>query len=84
MLVAFNSIIAKKANSTEATAKAVTQLLNYADTNSEAITRYHVSSIILHIHSDASFQSETGSKRRVGRYIYLSTVSALTYKATLK
>ena len=57
MLVDLNSIDVEQANITEATAKAVTQLINYAATHSEAITRYHASSMIFHIHSDASFLS---------------------------
>ena len=75
MLVALNSINPEQANSTESTAKAVTQLLNYAATHSEAITRYHASGMILHIHRDASFLSDPGSNIRVGGYHYLSTAS---------
>ena len=55
MLVAFKSIAAEQANSMEATAKLVTRMLNYTATHPEAITRYHASGMIIHIHSDASF-----------------------------
>ena len=68
MLVELNSIDAKQANSIEATAKAANQLLNYAATHSEAITRYHASGMILHIHSDNSFLSGTEAKKREGGY----------------
>ena len=57
MLVALNSITAEQANSIESTAKPFTQLLNYSATHPESITRYNASSMILHIHSDASFLS---------------------------
>ena len=84
MIVSLNSIVAEQANSTEATAKSVTQLLNYTDTHSEAITRYHASSMILHIHSDASFLLEPGAKSRSGGYHYLVTASADPNKAPPK
>ena len=75
MLVALNIIAAEKSNSTEATAKAVTHLLNYAAPHSEAITRYHSSGMIIHIHSDASFLSEPVEKSISVRYHYLVTAS---------
>ena len=76
MLVELNIIAVEKANRTEATAKSVTRMLNYAATHSEAITRYHASDMILHIHSDASFISETGAKSRSGGYHYIRRASA--------
>ena len=60
----------------QATEKNVLQLLNYAATQPEAITRYHSSVVGLHIHSDTSFLSTPGSKIRVGGYHYLSLSSA--------
>ena len=66
IIVALNRITTEQANSTEATAKSFTQVLNYAATHPESITRYHASGIILHIHSDASFLSEPGAKSRAG------------------
>ena len=62
MLLALKIIAVEQANSTEATAKSVTQLLNYAATHPEAIKIYHASGMIIHIHSDASFLSEPGAK----------------------
>ena len=53
------------------------QMINYAATHPEAITQYHVSGIILHMHIDASFLSVPGSKSRAGRYQYLSTQSEI-------
>ena len=52
-LVALNIISSEHDNSKKATAKSVTQLLNYASTHPEAIKRYHASGIIIHNHSDA-------------------------------
>ena len=84
MLVALNSIAAEQASSTEATTKAVTQLLNCAATHYEAIKRYRTSSMILHIHSDASFMSDPGAKSRVGGYHYLRIASAYPKKSPRK
>ena len=75
MLVALNSIFTEQANSIEENAKAVTHLLNYSSTHSEAIKRYHTSGMILHIHSDASFLSDPGAKSRAGGYYYISMAS---------
>ena len=58
ILVALNSITTEQVNITQATAKSVTQILNYASTHSEAITRYNYSGMSLHVHSNASFLSE--------------------------
>ena len=84
MIVTLNSIAEEQANSTEATAKSVTQLLNYAATHYESITRYPASRIILHIHSNDSFLSDPEAKIRVGGYQYLRTASAYTNKPPLK
>ena len=84
MLVSLNSIAAEKANITEATEKSVTQMLNYAATNSEAITRYHASGLILHIHSNASLLPKPGANSRAGGYHYLSTESSDPINPPLK
>ena len=75
ILVALNIIASEQANSTEATAKSVTQLLDYTATHPEAIMRYHASDMTLHIHSYASFLSEPRSMIRAGGYHYLGTAS---------
>jgi hypothetical protein len=40
------------------------QLLDYLDTNEEANRRFHASEMILNIHSDMSYLSETGARSR--------------------
>ena len=80
ILEAFNIIDAEQENITQATAKAVTQLLNYSATHSEAITRYHASGIFFHVHFDASFLSEPEVNIRAVGYHYLSTQSAYPSK----
>ena len=76
MIVALNTIAAQQYKSTEETSNKVVQLLNYAATHPEAITRYHASGMILHMQSDASFLSAPGVKIRAGGYHYLSEPSS--------
>ena len=84
MIVGLDSITAEQANSTQSTTKEVTQLLIYAATHSDAITRYHKSGMVLHIHSDSSFLSYPKAKIISGRYHYLRKKSADINKAPLK
>ena len=54
----------------------MTWFLNYVTKNSEAITIYHGSEMVLHMHSNAYFLSELESKVRAVGYHYLRTQSA--------
>jgi hypothetical protein len=55
MLVALGTIASAQAKKTEATAQAITRLLNYCATHPHAIVRYHASDMQqLHVHSDVS------------------------------
>ena len=71
MLVTLNSISEEQAKITQVTAKKVVTLLNYAATYPEVITRFHASGLVLHIHSDVSFLSDTWFKSRLVSYHYL-------------
>ena len=53
ILVVLNTIPDQQSKSTQETAKKVVQLLNYAATHPEAITRYRAREMTLHMHSDA-------------------------------
>ena len=74
--VALNTIESQQSKSTQETAKKVVQLLNYATTYPEVITRYHTSGMSLHMHSDTSYLSAPGAKIRAGGYHYLSEPSS--------
>ena len=76
MLVALNTISSQQSKSTQETAKKLVQILNYAATYPDAITRYHDSRMTLHMHSDASFLSALGAKIRAGGYHYLIETSS--------
>jgi hypothetical protein len=56
MLVALGTIA--DAKTTQATAQAATQLLNHAATNPDATLAYHASDMVLHVHSNAFYQSD--------------------------
>ena len=83
MLVVLKRIASEQANSTQATEKSLSRLLNYAVTHSEAITIYHASGMVLYIHSSASFLSEPEAKIRAGEYHYISIKSTDPNKAPL-
>jgi len=71
MLPALGSLAAAQSKATETTAKACTKLLNYAATHPDAVVRYHKSRMILQIHSDTSYLSETEARSRAGGFFYL-------------
>jgi len=72
MLVALGTLAAAQAEGTQATVEVCTQLLNYAATYPDAVLRFSASKMVLHIHSDASYLSETKARSRAGGYFYLS------------
>jgi hypothetical protein len=51
---------------TTANEHAASHLLDYCATHPEATVRFHASEMVLHIHSDASYQSEPKSRSRHG------------------
>jgi hypothetical protein len=73
MLVALGTLASAQSQGTEATAKALTRLLNYAATHPNATIRYHSSDMVLYIHSDASYLSESKARSRVGGHFYLGS-----------
>ena len=55
IISSLNTMKAQKSKSTQEIATKVVQLLNYAATHPEAITRYHAGVMTLYLHSDESF-----------------------------
>ena len=72
MIVALGCLAAAQTKGTEATAQAITQLLNYAATHSDAILRFQASDMYLHVHSDASYLSESEAHSRIAGFFFLS------------
>jgi hypothetical protein len=72
MFVALGALAAAQSQGTEATAKALAHLLDYAFTHPDAAIWYSASGMVLYIHSDASYLSERKSRSRVGGHFFLS------------
>ena len=72
LLATLSTISSQQAHTTENTAAAVNQLLDYVATYPNDGITYRASSMILAAHSDASFLTETGSRSRAGAHIFLS------------
>jgi hypothetical protein len=71
VLPALSAIASDQAKATEATEAHVKQLLDYLTTHPMATIRYHRSDMILNIHSDASYLSETRARSRVAGHFFL-------------
>ena len=75
MLVALGTLASAQTKGTHATLQALVKLLNYAASHPNAVIRYTRSGMILHIHSDASYLSETEARSRAGGFFFLSDKS---------
>jgi hypothetical protein len=64
VLMALSSIAVEQTKATEKTLGRCIQLLDYLASNSEAKVRYHASDMVMNIHSDASYLSETKARSR--------------------
>ncbi len=73
MLVALGSIASTQAKATKLTQDECLWVLDYAASNPDAKIRYHASGMVLYIHSDASYLSETRGRSRAGGHFFLST-----------
>ena len=71
MLVALGTIATTQATPTEATMTKITDLLNYAATHPVATIRYNPSQMVLHVHSDASYLSESNARSRAAGIFFL-------------
>jgi hypothetical protein len=76
MLVALGTLASAQSKGTETTAQAVTQLLNYCATHPDATVCYSAIGMVLRIHSDASYLSETEARSRAGGIFFLSSLPA--------
>jgi hypothetical protein len=74
MLVALGTIASNQSKGTQATAQALTQLLNYAAAHPDATVRYTTSDMYLHIHFYASYLSEAKARSRAGGTFFLSSI----------
>ena len=77
MSVALGTIAAQQASATQVTTKYVTHLLYYCHTHPGAKVHYHASDMILHIHSDASYNSEAKARSWDGGHFYLGKTESV-------
>ncbi len=65
VLMALNTIAVDQMKATERTMEECMQLLDYLAHNADAKVRFHVSDMILNIHSNTSYLSEAKARSRV-------------------
>ena len=76
MFKALSAIIVEQVNPTEKVLLKTNQFLDYTATIDEAIITYGASNIILAIHSDASYLSESKARSRIGGHFFMSAYTA--------
>jgi hypothetical protein len=69
-------------NYNKVTADKVKKLLNYCNMHPETKIHYHASTMILHIHSDASYLSENDATSRAGGFFYMRNTTKNDKKLT--
>jgi hypothetical protein len=72
MLVALGTLASAQTKATTNTMKAARQRLDYAATHPRATVRFTRSDMILNIHSDASYLSESEARSRAGGIAFMS------------
>ena len=71
MLCALNKLASRQANPTEELERDVDRFLQYAATYPNGKLTFWPSDLVLFVHSDASYASETNSRSRAGGFFYL-------------
>jgi hypothetical protein len=72
MAPAINDIATEQSSASEDTLSKCKMLLDYAATYPEAIIRYHVSDMVLHIDSDAAYLVQKNARSRYAGHYFLS------------
>ena len=72
MLVALSAITSEQASPTRATIKKVDQFLDYSDSQEQAVLTYEAYDMVLTVHSDASYLSESKARSRAGGHFFIS------------
>ena len=67
-----NELASAQARGTEATKLALLEFLDYCATHEDAKIRYLASEMVLHVHSDASYLSESRARSKVGGHFLTS------------
>jgi hypothetical protein len=82
LIMPINILASEQSNATEVTADKVIKLLNYCNTHPETKKFYHASDMILHIHSNASYLSESEAKSRAGGFFSMGNTTKNNKKLT--
>ena len=83
VIVVLSSIASEQSQATMTTDQKARHLLDYLATHPEAEIKFHASDMILNIHSDASYLSETRGRSRVGGYYFLGKTTIHNKPITL-
>lgn len=75
LLTALNALSLQAGRMTKETAKQITQVLDYCASNPDAVATFEASDMILYIHSDASYMSESKARSRFGGFFFLGPTS---------
>jgi hypothetical protein len=71
MNAALSSLASQQAKGTEQTARDATKFLNYCATHPDAKLQYYASDMVLKVHSDASYLSESKARSRAAGHYYM-------------
>eukprot|EP00804_Cyclotella_cryptica_P022655 CCRYP_012469-RC/>CCRYP_012469-RC protein AED:0.37 eAED:0.30 QI:0/0/0/1/0/0/2/0/432 len=74
ILLSLSAIASKQAHPTQLTQKRCQQLLDYCASHPDAIVRFTASDMVLNIHSDASYLSESNARSRIAGHFFLGSV----------
>ena len=72
MLVDLSAIASEQASPTKSTMKKLDQFLDYAASQEQAVLTYEASYMVLAVHNDASYLSESKSRSRAGGHFFMS------------
>ena len=72
MLVALSAIASDQASPTEETMRKTKQFLDYVASHPDAILTFSASSMVLAVHSDASYLTEPRARSRAGGHFFMS------------
>jgi len=82
LLTALGTLATQQAKSTHSTMEAITKILNYCATHSDATIHYTASDMVLWMHSDASYLMAPKGRSQAAGYCFLSTHPTTPLTAT--
>ncbi len=74
VLMALRSIAMEQTKATDRALERCMQLLDYLASNNPAKVRFHVSDMIMNIHSDASYLSASGARSRACGNFFMGSI----------